>query len=240
MRNIFNYIIGCMAVLVLAALFFYGCGANRSRAHKGRPHTDYAVWGLDVSKHNGNINWETVQKSNCPHFVFLKATEGTLICDPKYDAYAKKLDKLGIPRGAYHFFGHRTSGKEQAQNFIKTAKLGKGNLYPVLDIEKHRFMTDPKKMVREAKAFCKEIKKEYGVEPIIYCSTLFYEHYLAKDFKQKDYTLWIADYRGDNPCHISWCFWQHTESHKLRGINANVDRNVFHGSAEDLQKYILR
>lgn len=66
----------------------------------------------------------------------------------------------------------------------------------MLDIEPHRFMTDPKKMVREAKAFCNEIKRYYGTNPIIYCSTNFYETYLHGDFKAKNYPLWIADYRG--------------------------------------------
>lgn len=40
-------------------------------------------------------------------------------------------------------------------------------------------------MVREAKAFCNEIKRYYGTNPIIYCSTNFYETYLHGDFKAK-------------------------------------------------------
>lgn len=223
------------AAALLCSCLFSCCGTG----HKGRTHDDYEVWGIDVSKHQGNIRWNDVHEHNRPDFVFLKATEGTLIVDPTYGGHASKLDELGILRGAYHFFGHRTPGGEQAKNFIETAKLGKGNLIPVLDIEKHRFMTDPKKTVKEAKAFCKEIKKHYGVNPIIYCSTLFYEHYLAKDFREKDYILWIADYRG-NPEHMRWHFWQHTESHKLKGIRGKVDRNVFGGSHKDLSKYILR
>ncbi len=121
--------------------------------------SDFEIWGLDVSRHQQNVNWEKVIESEKPYFVLIKATEGTLIVDPTYEQHRKELEKAGIPWGAYHFFGHRTSGKEQARNFIKTAKLQKGNFLPVLDIEPHRFMTDPKKMVREAKAFCNEIKR---------------------------------------------------------------------------------
>lgn len=205
---------------------------------KGRPES-YDVWGLDISKHQQAVDWNAVCKKNPPHFVFLKATEGTLIVDPTYDRHIAKLDSLGVLRGAYHFFGHRTSGKDQARSFIKTAKLKKGNLAPVLDIERHRFMVDPKKSVTEALAFSKEIKRYYGVNPIIYCSTHFYHSYLEKDFRQGDYVLWIADYRG-NPKHIDWHFWQHTEKHKLSGISSNVDRNVFRGKPEELQKLVLR
>ena len=111
--------------------------------------------------------------------IFIKATEGTLIVDPTYAKHRAELESAGVLWGAYHFFGHRTPGKEQARNFIKTARLKRGNILPVLDIEWHRFMKDPKRSAREAKNFCREIKHYYGVNPIIYCSTNFYEKYLA-------------------------------------------------------------
>lgn len=225
-------------ILTVCSLCAVQCGCG-STGHEGRTHSDYKVWGLDLSRHQKSVDWDKVVESGCPDFVFLKATEGTLIQDPIYARRAKALDKKGILRGAYHFFGHRTSGKEQAQNFIKTADLKPGNLIPVLDIEKHRFMKDSKKMVREAKAFCREIKRHYGVRPIIYCSTLFYEHYLKKDFKPSSYVLWIADYRG-NPDHLPWHFWQHTEAHTMAGTAGKVDRNVFGGSREELSKLILK
>ena len=225
-------IVGIGCLLVLAALL-QGCDTEPRSAES------YEVWGVDISKHQANVDWDRVLEKNPPAFVFVKATEGTLIIDPTYARHARELDEAGILWGAYHFFGHRTSGKEQARNFIKVAKLKKGNLIPVLDIEKHRFMKDPKRSVREAKAFCREIKRYYGVNPIIYCSTSFYEHYLQDDFKSNDYIFWIADYRG-NPDHLTWHFWQHTDSHRMAGIRGDVDRNVFDGSEEELKKLILR
>ncbi len=198
---------------------------------------DFEVWGLDVSRHQKGIDWLEVVAHERPHFVFIKATEGTLIQDPTYERHCRELEQAGVPYGAYHFFGHRTPGKEQARNFIKTAKLKKGNLFPVLDIEKHRFMKDPKRSVREALAFCKEIKRYYGVNPIIYCSTHFYNDYLRDDFREGEYVLWIADYRGIPP--VKWQLWQHTENHVIRGIRGKVDRNVFQGTLQEFQKLIL-
>ena len=207
--------------------------------HEGRSYRDYPVWGLDLSRHQPAVDWDKVLEIGAPDFVFLKATEGTLIKDPIYRRRAEALDRKGIVRGAYHFFGHRTSGREQAENFIRTADLKPGNIIPVLDIEKHRFMTDGRRTVREAKAFCMEIKRHYGVMPIIYCSTLFYERYLQKDFSSRDYVLWIADYRG-NPDYLPWTFWQHTEKWELHGTSGKVDRNVFAGTKEELQKLVLK
>jgi len=107
----------------------------------------------------------------------------------------------------------------------------------VLDIEWHRFMKDPKRSAREAKNFCREIKHYYGVNPIIYCSTNFYEKYLADTFPEDEYVLWIADYR-ECPT-LRWQLWQHTDSHRIPGIPGKVDRNVFSGSAEEFKKLIL-
>lgn len=221
--------------VLFASIIFASCDTG----HKGRTHDDYPVWGIDVSRYQQPIDWNKIAERNPPHFVFLKATEGTLIADPTYESNARKLDELGILRGAYHFFGHRTPGRAQAEHFIKTASLSAGNLLPVLDVEKHRFMTDSKKTVKEVKEFCKVVRKHYGVNPIIYCSTLFYENYLKEDFPSGEYILWLADYRG-NPEHHPWKFWQHTETHRLHGIKGNVDRNVFAGTENDLRKYTIR
>lgn len=206
------------------------CGRNTPR--------HYPVWGLDVSRHQQNVNWSEVAEREMPYFVFIKATEGTLIQDPTYDRHCRELECAGIPWGAYHFFGHRTPGRDQARNFIRTAKLKKGNILPVLDIEWHRFMKDPARSVREAKAFCREIRAEYGTNPIIYTSAHFYETYLKDDFKADEYILWIADYRGRAP-KLPWTLWQHTETHRIPGIGNCVDRNVFAGTAEELQKLIM-
>jgi lysozyme len=206
------------------------------RGHK--PASAYAVWGLDVSRHQQGIDWQRLCEADKPCFVFLKATEGTLIQDPSYDRHRRQLEEQGVLWGAYHFFGHRTSGKEQAQNFIKTARLKKGNLHPVLDIEPHRFFKDPKKLVREVQAFCDEIRREYGVYPILYSSSNFYARYLRTDFPEKKYYIWIADY--SNIPEIDWLLWQHTDSHAVNGYSRGVDRNVFAGKTDELDKMILK
>lgn len=199
----------------------------------------YEVWGIDVSRHQHRVDWKKLCTEQRPAFVFLKATEGTLIADPTFHSHARELERHGILWGAYHFFGHRTSGKKQARNFIRTSGLRKGNLRPVLDIEPHRFMKDASRSVREAKAFCREIKRYYGVNPIIYCSSHFYTTYLKKDFRPDEYMLWIADYNG-SPDHLPWKIWQHTDRYRLPGIRGSVDRNVLRGDRQDLQKLVLR
>lgn len=83
------------------------------------PPDDFPVWGLDVSRHQQNVDWEKVVEHEKPWFVFIKATEGTLIVDPTYDRHRRELERADVTWGAYHFFGHRTPGREQARNFIR-------------------------------------------------------------------------------------------------------------------------
>ena len=227
-----NFKIRTLIILVVG-LALIGCSKKQNRSSE-----QFDIWGIDISKHQRSTNWNKLINNNQISFVYLKATEGTLIVDPTYDKRKKELNKRNVLCGAYHFFGHRTCGKEQALNFIKTAKLKKGDLIPVLDIEHHRFFKDRDWMIRQAKAFCKKIKSYYGVNPIIYCSSNFYKQYLEKDFPDEDYVLWIADYRGEPD--FNWTIWQHTDNHRINGISGAVDRNVFDGTQDDLKKLILR
>ena len=220
-------------LILIISLIVFGCKGSENRSAES-----FEVWGIDLSKHQRSVNWDKLIDSNQPAFVYLKATEGTLISDPTYAKRKTELNNRDILCGAYHFFGHRTDGKEQAENFIKTANLKKGDLIPVLDIEHHRFFKDRQWMIKQTQAFCKKIRSHYGVYPIIYCSSIFYERYLKDDFPDREYILWIADYRGE-PTH-KWTIWQHTDNHRIKGISSAVDRNVFDGSQDDLKKLILR
>ena len=83
-----------------------------------------------------------------------------------------------------------------------------------------------------------KLYKEYGVNPIIYCSARFYDHHLREDFPEKKYVIWIADY-SNIPQH-EWRFWQHTDSYKISGIKGRVDRNVFAGNYDQLKKLVLK
>ena len=107
------------------------------------------TWGIDISKHQPNIDWETLCEENKPYFVFIKATEGTYVQDKKFKEHWANCKKNNVLRGAYHFFSYFTSGKKQAANFIKMVKLEKGDLPPVLDVEYKKWMPKDKIIIKE-------------------------------------------------------------------------------------------
>ncbi|MHC1776049.1 MAG: glycoside hydrolase family 25 protein [Lentimicrobium sp.] len=202
----------------------------------------YKVHGIDVSHHQGHIDWVEVDTMNVNgitiDFVFLKATEGITRQDLQFQRNWKKLKEGKILRGAYHFFHPSRDAAKQAENFIKQVKLETGDLPPVLDIEKSN-RRSKKEIVEGALEWCRLIEEHYGVKPIIYTSPGFYDKYLADDFE--DYPLWIAHYYKDLPRmhHRKWQFWQHTDKAKVNGIKGLVDLNVYNGNLSKLQRMCI-
>lgn len=195
---------------------------------------NYSLHGIDVSRHQGSISWADVKGMSVNNinlsFVFIKATEGLGNVDEQFRRNWLFAKKQGIAKGAYHFFIATKSGKLQAQNFIETVQLQKGDLPPVLDIEQAygATVTDLQQHVAE---WILAIEKHYGVIPIIYTNVDFYNRWLAGRFD--DYPLWVAHYLVKDKPRIkrNWLFWQHSESGHVNGIEPYVDFNVFNGDS---------
>ena len=202
----------------------------------------YTIYGIDVSHHQGKINWTEVAAMDVSgkhiRFAFIKATEGITRQDRHYDRNWKKAGEAGLMRGAYHFFHPSRDATKQARNFINNVELKPGDLPPVLDIE----VTNRKsksEIVAGAKEWCRLIEEHYGVKPLIYTSPGYFISYLAGEFD--DYPLWIAHYHPDKPRtgKHKWHFWQHTDKASVSGIRGHVDLNVYKGDSSSLQKLCI-
>jgi len=229
------------------AIIFYKSGFSFSAAAQyhnlknfGVPVPgDYHVHGIDVSHHQGRIDWTEVAAMDVNgikvEFAFLKATEGITRQDKQFERNWEKTKDAGILRGAYHYFHPTRDAAEQARNFINEVTLEPGDLPPVLDIEVSN-RKSKKDIVVGALVWCQLIEEHYGMKPIIYTSPGFYNKYLADDFA--DYPLWIAHFYEETPrvSNRKWHFWQHTDKAKINGLKGEVDLNVFNGSLSKLQR----
>ena len=133
----------------------------------------HSVYGIDVSRHQGDIDWERLSTGHHPDapisFVYIKASEGSDFKDVKFKENFENARKHGFVRGAYHYFSTTSSGLSQANLFISMVKLRKGDLPPVLDIEEKP--KNKKKYIEEVKVWLKKVEEHYGVKPIIYASS---------------------------------------------------------------------
>ena len=198
-------------------------------------HEDNVV-GFDVSEYQGEINWEEVDSVEMHqlHYVFIRATAGSDKVDSKFKENWKQAQKTKLICGAYHYYRPNENSLEQAKLFIKTVRLKKGDLPPVLDIEKLPKGQSLDSLKIGLRRWLNAVEVHYKVKPIIYTGEKYYDDFLKEDFS--DYLFWIANYNFyREKIEEDWLFWQFTEKASVSGIKGNVDVNIFNGDVEQLR-----
>lgn len=206
----------------------------------------FGTHGIDVSHHNGDIDWEKVSSYNAHHsaikFCFIKSTEGVDHIDTKYSSNWSALKERNIVRGAYHFFNTKSDPRLQALNYILQVKLEAGDMPPILDFENGvRGSRNKRKLAENLGIWINLIEKHYGVKPIIYTNKYLYKEYIEEHYKE--YPIWISQYNtnalnGYFDEHLA--FWQYSMKGKVEGINTDVDFNVFLGEESDFHKLLIQ
>jgi lysozyme len=187
------------------------------------------LWGIDISHYQRIEDWNKIEQHE-PAFIFVKTTEGSTFQDPKYPEYYQEVRKHRIPVGSYHFFTYKSSGKDQAKNFLSVVKYKKGDLPLVLDAEFAKTMPPKPAIIKEIQAFINLVTEKTGCCPIVYCDYKYYLLYLKNNLPEKC-KLWIVDYRSKPDC--DWTFWQTTDKYTVAGIKGYVDFNMFNGTKKE-------
>ena len=185
--------------------------------------------GIDVSKHQGKINWSQVATDPNIHFVYIKATEGRTLVDKRYDYNTRQARKAGLKVGSYHFFTSRRSAQEQFENFRKHVRHSEQDLIPMVDVEESGCRNASREQLQQSLSeFMELIRQEYGKYPLLYSQYRFYNEKLAPEFNK--YFIFMARYcdtapvlKGDGRHNI----WQYTERGKVNGIKGHVDLDRF-------------
>lgn len=205
----------------------------------------YEVQGVDVSHYQGEIDWQVLEGQGID-FAFIKATEGSGHVDRKFYENWEAADATNLRSGAYHFFSFDSPAETQAQLYIDTVGDLSGRLIPVVDIEFYgdKFSNPPEDevIVRELKTMLDILEEEYGVKPMVYTTYTFYYKYL--DGEIDGYPLWIRNvYFSPNvDMRNQWTFWQYTDTAIINGYSGaeeHIDMNVFYGSTEELDEYVI-
>lgn len=233
-----------LVILSLSASVVYVYGIDYYRKYYACPtigidYNKYPVMGIDVSSHQGKIDWQTVYDSKVS-FAFIKATEGENFVDKRFAENYKQARKENVIVGAYLFFKFNKDGGSQAKNFIKTVSLDDNDLPPVVDFEVaygNRLGSFSKKHIQRQLLKClRELEKHYKVKPIIYTNINAYTKYIKGSFD--DYSLWICKLCNEPTSTTPWTFWQYTHQGSIAGIKGHVDINVFNGSYSDFVNYL--
>lgn len=227
--------IGIILLLTLYALFVNGC-----IRFNYPPQETYPVRGIDVSNHQGVIDWEKIDTSDV-QFAFIKATEGGDFKDKSFEQNWKNAKNNHIKVSAYHFFTFCRSGSEQALNFIESVPNDIDMLPPAIDLEYSgncKLTKTKEELLADIDDFIEIIEAEYNRKVIIYVTENFYNDYLIGLYLNNP--IWVRDIY--TKAHVEdkreWTFWQYANNGLVDGIHTLVDLNVFNGSATDFNRFL--
>ncbi len=187
--------------------------------------------GIDVSKHNGTINWEQVKKAGI-EFAILRAGYGRRTVDPTFHYNAKECQRLGISLGVY-WFSYALSVEDAQNEAIKCLETVEGyelNEGIAFDFEADslRYANEKKVAIsytlvsKMANAFLKEIKIA-GQQPVLYSNrSMLRTHF--KTVNMKDVLIWYANPSLEHP-DVDCDIWQYSFTGKVNGISKDTDLN---------------
>lgn len=200
--------------------------------------TDYATrWGVDVSNHQGAIDWAALKKQGID-FAYLRiglrgyGEAGTLYPDRSFDSYYEGARAAGIDVGAY-FFSQATTVREAADEALYALRLLRGRtldlpLYydwePVLQEDSRTLDNSQLQLTAQARAFC-GILRRAGYDAGVYMNRQqgYYRYSLPC---LTDCKLWIADPGGYPDFYYRFDVWQYAHEARLDGMNEIVDLNL--------------
>ena len=188
--------------------------------------------GIDVSKHNGHINWPAVKAAGVD-FVIIRAGYGRELSqkDSLFEENYRGAKAAGLKVGAY-WYSYATTGEDaikEAKTFLQVVK-GKQFEFPLYyDIEEKNQMTAANILIT---AFCNEIEKA-GYFAGFYANRSTVQNYVSQATREK-YSLWIADWTPVQ--HITAPMWQRTAAERVDGIAGYVDANISHMDFESIIK----
>ena len=216
-----------ITLIALIGLLLINCKEDKKSRTINIP-IEKGIYGIDVSHHQGKINWEKVKswKEKEIKFVYIKATEGGTHVDSMYEKNIEGARKNGFLTGSYHYFRSSSLPKDQFENFKKVADFEQQDLIPLVDVEERKNWDD-KTFHINFQQFLDLIEEHYGKKPMIYTVNSFYNKYLAGKYKK--YHFLIGRYGENEPFmkdNHRWTLWQFREAGNIDGIPKAVDIDV--------------
>ena len=195
--------------------------------------TENTKIGIDVSKWQGNINFEQVKQAGV-EFAFIrvgtqKGIGGEYVIDPYFEQNIKGFQSVGIPVGVY-FYTYADSNKAakaDAKWVIEQLKPYKLELPVVFDWENWSFYQEFNKsfynLTEMANTFLNTIEKA-GYKSMLYSS----KNYLENIWFETKHPVWLAHYTEQTTYIGKYKVWQLCSNGSVPGINGAVDLNVMY------------
>lgn len=184
--------------------------------------------GIDVSKHQGNIDWAKVKNAGI-QFAILRVGYGMYENqkDIQFENNYRGCTNNGIPVGVYLYSYAKSvaEAEKEADMCLKWLANRKLQLPVYFDIEdKSQQNLDKDTLNAMCRAFCNKIEKA-GYWAGIYANKYWSTSIISGAELGKRYTYWVAQYSDKCTYNGNYAIWQYTSDGKVNGINGRVDMN---------------
>ena len=193
--------------------------------------------GIDVSKFQGDIDWNSV-KNDGVEFVFIRLgfrgyESGKIVIDDNYEDNITGCNDAGIDCGVYFFTEAKTEaeGREEADFVLENLADHHIELPIVIDVEQSANVSKSrtKGLTKEDRtkaviAFCERVRQA-GYEPMIY-GNLKSQMVMLDNTLLEDYEKWFAYYHYPLRYPYKHRIWQYTAKGKVAGIKGDADLNL--------------
>lgn len=202
---------------------------------------DDILRGIDVSKWQGDIDWEAVSKSGID-YVMIRSSFGCEDTDICLEQNVAGCEEYGIDYGFYHYTYAKTvaEAKKEAKFFLSRIKNYDPKYPVVLDIEEEFYKKMSRKKVTDIiDAFMTELENA-GYYATIYSYSKFFGDNVDMS-RVKKYDIWVASW-GDkdklnNSYNGHYGMWQYSSTGEITGIDGEVDLNyAYKDYAEIIRK----
>lgn len=195
--------------------------------------TDNTLIGIDVSKWQGDIDYDKVKEAGV-EFAFIRigtrrGIDGEFIVDLKFKRNLEGFKKVGIKTGVY-FYSYakdKKDAKKEAEFVLKELNGNDLALPVVFDWENfsiyQEFNLSFYHLEEVASTFITTIEKE-NYQGMLYGS----KYYLENVFTNNNYATWLAHYADTTTYQKDYNIWQKTDRGKVEGIDTLVDLDILY------------
>ena len=189
---------------------------------------------MDVSRHQGTIDWAKVKASGQIDGVMIRAMGNSAdgrssapYTDPQFARNYAECKRLGIPCGVYGYF-KATTRAEADKELAYFRKLLTGRTFELpaaVDIEDKAQQALGKSALTDLVAYMLGVVQSWGVYALLYTGLWFGSTFLYMGGAAlKPYDVWLAAYRTKKPA-PGWSFgmWQYTSTARVPGVSTNMD-----------------
>ena len=185
--------------------------------------------GIDVSYHQGTIDWEKVKNSGQVDFAIIRCGIGmdqTNQDDTQWENNTSECERLGISYGTflYSYADTVEKARSEAQHVVRLVQ-GKNLTYPIYyDMEDNSVMNkiDSKTAGEIAQTFLNTLEANGYKNVAVYSSKSLFETKLTADIFYR-YPRWVAHYNDTCGYQGSYHMWQYINKGQIDGITGNVD-----------------